>query len=93
MNGPRQVETVNALALTLHGVRIGILAHYSGGKNILTFDPQYQRLPIEERPVFTLSQKVRADYLTSPLMASQPFLRCYPTYYLKGPCVIGQRKP
>ena len=38
MNGPRQVETVNALALTLHGVRIGILAHYSGGKNILTFD-------------------------------------------------------
>ncbi|HHQ6604350.1 type II toxin-antitoxin system HipA family toxin [Serratia fonticola] len=71
MNGPRQVETVNALALTLHGVRIGILAHYSGGKNILTFDPQYQRLPIEERPVFTLSQKVRADYLTSPLMASQ----------------------
>ncbi|WP_254611086.1 type II toxin-antitoxin system HipA family toxin [Serratia proteamaculans] len=39
MNGQRQVESVRALALVLYHVRIGVLAHYSGGKNILTFDP------------------------------------------------------
>lgn len=39
MDGQRQLETVQALALILHDVRIGVLAHYSGGKNILTFDP------------------------------------------------------
>lgn len=33
MKGLRQVESVQALALILHGVRVGVLAHYSGGKH------------------------------------------------------------
>ncbi len=38
------VESAEALQLTLHGQKIGILTHYTGGKNILTFDPEYRAL-------------------------------------------------
>ena len=40
-----RTETVEALRLSLHDRRIGVLTHYSGGKNILTFDPEYAALP------------------------------------------------
>ncbi|QGH60690.1 type II toxin-antitoxin system HipA family toxin [Serratia proteamaculans] len=71
MNGQRQVESVQALALVLHHVRIGVLAHYSGGKNILTFDPQYLALPEAIRPLFTLRQRAHPGYLEQVLMSSQ----------------------
>lgn len=71
MDGQRQVETVQALALMLHDVRIGVLAHYSGGKNILTFDPQYLALPEATRPLFTLRQRARPGYLEQVLTSSQ----------------------
>ena len=71
MDGQRQVETVQALALVLHDVRIGVLAHYSGGKNILTFDPQYLALPEATRPLFTLRQRARPGYLEQVLTSSQ----------------------
>lgn len=71
MDGQRQVETVQALALILHDVRIGVLAHYSGGKNILTFDPQYLALPEATRPLFTLRQRARPGYLEQVLTSSQ----------------------
>lgn len=71
MNGQRQVESVQALALMLHQVRIGVLAHYSGGKNILTFDPQYLALPEASRPLFTLRQRAHPGYLEQALMSSQ----------------------
>lgn len=71
MNGQRQVESVQALALMLHQVRIGVLAHYSGGKNILTFDPQYLALPEASRPLFTLRQRAHPGYLEQVLMSSQ----------------------
>lgn len=66
----KQSESVEALALYLHEQRIGILAHYSGSRNILTFDPVYSALPENERPVFTLSQKSHSDYLHRPLVSS-----------------------
>ena len=71
MKGQRQVESVQALALILHGVRIGVLAHYSGGKNILTFDPQYLALPETLRPLFTLRQRAHQGYLEQILQSSQ----------------------
>lgn len=71
MNGQRQVESVQALALMLHQVRIGVLAHYSGDKNILTFDPQYLALPEASRPLFTLRQRAHPGYLEQVLMSSQ----------------------
>lgn len=70
MNGQRQVESIQALALMLHQVRIGVLAHYSGGKNILTFDPQYLALPEASRPLFTLRQRAHPGYLEQVLMSS-----------------------
>ncbi|RJT44870.1 hypothetical protein D6C13_09615 [Rahnella woolbedingensis] len=66
----QQTESVEALALYLHEQRIGVLAHYSGSRNILTFDPTYTALPEHERPVFTLSQKSPPDYLHRPLVST-----------------------
>ncbi|EPC4487729.1 type II toxin-antitoxin system HipA family toxin [Serratia liquefaciens] len=71
MDGQRQVESVQALALILHDVRIGVLAHYSGGKNILTFDPHYLALPEAIRPLFTLRQRSHPGYLEQVLTSSQ----------------------
>lgn len=71
MKGQRQVESVQALALILHGVRVGVLAHYSGGRNILTFDPQYIALPEDSRPLFTLRQRAHPGYLEQVLQSSQ----------------------
>lgn len=71
MKGPRQVESVQALALILHGVRVGVLAHYSGGRNILTFDPHYLALPEHARPLFTLRQRAHPGYLEQVLQSSQ----------------------
>ena len=55
-------EFTEALELALHGQRVGVLVHYSGGRNILTFDPEYRRLPASKRPVFTLTQLWNEDY-------------------------------
>lgn len=66
----KQTESVEALALYLHDQRIGVLAHYSGSRNILTFDPAYAALSWEDKPVFTLSQKSHSDYLHRPLVSS-----------------------
>ncbi|MGI9274449.1 MAG: type II toxin-antitoxin system HipA family toxin [Endozoicomonas sp.] len=64
-------EFTEALALVLHGQRIGILAHYSGGRNILTFDPEYRGLSPVERPTFTLTQMFQEDYLEKNQSHSQ----------------------
>ena len=56
-------EFTEALELVLHGQRAGVLVHYSGGRNILTFDPGYRRLPASRRPVFTLTQLWKEEYL------------------------------
>jgi len=66
----QKMESVEALALYLYEQRIGVLAHYSGSRNILTFDPAYTALPDHIRPVFTLSQKSHPDYLFRPLVST-----------------------
>ena len=67
----RLVESIAALQLTRHGQRIGILTHYIGGKNILTFDPEYKALREQSQPIMTLTQKMNPNYLDRVLVSSQ----------------------
>ena len=67
----RQAESVEALQLTLHGQKVGILTHYTGGKNILTFDPEYKALREPNRPTMTLTQRMDIHYLDRVLVSSQ----------------------
>ena len=67
----RLVESAEALQLTLHGQRVGILTHYTGGKNILTFDPEYKATREPNRPTMTLTQRINPDYLNKVLVSSQ----------------------
>ncbi len=67
---PRR-ETVEALRLSLHDRRIGVITHYSGGKNILTFDPEYAALPQEIQPIMTLTQRVDRKYFERALLNAQ----------------------
>ncbi len=64
-------EFTEALELFLHGQRIGVLVHYSGGRNLFSFDPDYIQMPSSERPIFTLTQKIKDDYLTKAHSHSQ----------------------
>lgn len=64
-------EFVGALSLVLHGQRIGVLSHYSGARNTLTFDPEYRQLSPVERPTFTLTQMLQEDYLEKHQSHSQ----------------------
>ncbi|MCK7552794.1 type II toxin-antitoxin system HipA family toxin [Marinobacter goseongensis] len=64
-------ESVAALSLSLHGRRIGILAHYTRGRNMLTFDPSYVVAQPEDRPTFTLPQLASSRYFEKPLACSQ----------------------
>ncbi len=36
----KALEKVDALRLTIYGIDVGVLTHYAGGKNILTFHPE-----------------------------------------------------
>lgn len=67
----RLVESAEALQLTLHGQRVGILTHYTGGKNILTFDPEYKATREPNRPTMTLTQRINPGYLDKVLVSSQ----------------------
>ena len=67
----RQAESVEALQLTLHGQKVGILTHYTGGRNILTFDPEYRALREQDRPTMTLTQRINPDYVDKVLVSSQ----------------------
>ncbi|CAM2902666.1 type II toxin-antitoxin system HipA family toxin [Vibrio rarus] len=62
MNKP--LEKVEGLAIYLHGNRVGVIAHYAGGKNILTFDPDFIAISPQARQVFTLRQLFDPDYLS-----------------------------
>ncbi|OEF27728.1 hypothetical protein [Vibrio rumoiensis] len=56
-------EKVEGLYIQLHGLNVAVIAHYAGGKNILTFSPEYLAMPTSLRPVFTLRQLLDKDYL------------------------------
>lgn len=57
-------EKVEGLALNLHGHNIGVLAHYAGGKNILSFNPDYIGLANQDRPTFTLTQLLDPEFFS-----------------------------
>lgn len=59
----KPAESVEALALYLNHQRIAILTHYSGGKNILKFDPEYIVMPKALRPTLTLTQLLDPHYI------------------------------
>lgn len=67
----KRTEQVEGLRLSILGQEVGVLVHYSGGKNILVFSPAYLALPPNKRHTFTLSQLVSEEYLTRPLISSQ----------------------
>ncbi|MGB1271751.1 MAG: type II toxin-antitoxin system HipA family toxin [Endozoicomonas sp.] len=62
---------VEGLELILHDQRIGVLLHSDNGRNTLTFDPDYSRQPSSQRPIFTLTQRWKKDYLSSRQIHSQ----------------------
>jgi serine/threonine-protein kinase HipA len=71
MAAKKRIESVEGLRLSLNGQDIGVLTHYSGGKNIFVFSPDYVALAKTERQTFTLTQLVNEQYLSQPLISSQ----------------------
>ncbi|MGS0695943.1 type II toxin-antitoxin system HipA family toxin [Shewanella sp. 0m-4] len=67
----KQTEQVEGLNIQLHGVDIGVVAHYAGGKNILSFNPEYIAMPKHERPVLTLRQLQDPNYFSKPQIRSE----------------------
>ncbi|CNH32371.1 putative transcriptional regulator [Yersinia aldovae] len=59
----QQLESVEGLALYLGVIRVGVLVHYTGGRNALSFDPDYIAMPDTQRPTFTLTQQIDHGYL------------------------------
>ncbi|WCE30348.1 type II toxin-antitoxin system HipA family toxin [Vibrio sp. SCSIO 43137] len=62
----KQIEKVEGLNIQLHGVDVAVIAHYAGGKNILTFNPEFVAMPTDKRPVLTLRQLLDPSYLSRP---------------------------
>jgi len=67
----QRTELVEALQLSLHGKSVGVITHYTGGKNILTFDPAYAAIREDSQPTITLTQRVNREYLKTPLLNRQ----------------------
>lgn len=60
----KQIEKVEGLNIQLHGIDVAVIVHYAGGKNILTFNPEFVAMPEDQRPVFTLRQLRDPSYLS-----------------------------
>ena len=71
MTAMKRVENVEGLRMSLNGQEVGVLTHYSGGKNIFVFSPSYIALPVTQRETLTLTQLADARYLTQPLVSAQ----------------------
>lgn len=71
MASTKRTESVEGLRLSLNGQEIGALTHYSGGKNIFVFSPDYAALTKNERQTFTMTQLANEQYLSQPLISSQ----------------------
>ena len=67
----RRIESVEGLRLSLNGQDLGVLTHYSGGKSIFVFSPDYVALAKTERQTFTMTQLANEQYLSQPLISSQ----------------------
>jgi serine/threonine-protein kinase HipA len=64
-------ESVEVLKLTLHGITVGYLAGYQGGRNILVFDQNYAAST--NRPTFTLTG--HADHPASKTLFTKPWIK------------------
>ncbi|MGL5103420.1 MAG: hypothetical protein ACRC6N_12995 [Plesiomonas sp.] len=62
----KQIEKAKGLNIQLHGIDVSVIAHYAGGKNILTFNPEFVSIIAEKRLVFTLRQLRDPGYLNKP---------------------------
>lgn len=62
----KQIEKVEGLNIQLHGIDVAVITHYAGGKNILTFNPDFAAIQEHQRPVFTLRQLLDPAYLNKP---------------------------
>ncbi len=62
----KQSEKVEGLNIQLYGINVAVITHYTGGKNILTFNPEFVALPLDKRPVITLRQLRDPAYLSKP---------------------------
>lgn len=71
MISTKRTESVEGLRLLLNGQEVGVLTHYSGGKNIFVFSPDYAALAQTERQIFTMTQLANEQYLSKPLISSQ----------------------
>jgi serine/threonine-protein kinase HipA len=71
MAANKRMESVEGLRLSLKGQDIGVLTHYSGGKNIFVFSPDYVALAKTERQTFTMTQLANEQYFSRPLISSQ----------------------
>jgi len=67
----KRIEYVEGLSLSINNQEIGVISHYSGGKNILVFSPDYVALPAKKRNTFTMSQLVNEQALGKPVISSQ----------------------
>lgn len=67
----KRIEHVEGLRLSVNNQEIGVISHYSGGKNIFVFSPDYKALPDNRRNTFTMSQLRDERYLHKPLISSQ----------------------
>lgn len=64
-------EKVEGLRIQIYDINVAVVVHYAGGRNILTFDPEFIAMPTGIRPVFTLRQLSDAEYLTHRLIRTQ----------------------
>ncbi|QBZ83847.1 Serine/threonine-protein kinase HipA [Hydrogenovibrio crunogenus] len=67
-------EDVAALRITLQGVEIGVLTHYTGGKNILTFSPDYIAIPEYLKPTISLRQIITKSFVEKPIVSNQKIM-------------------
>jgi len=67
----KRIEHVEGLSLSINNQEIGVISHYSGGKNIFVFAPDYKAIPGNKRNTFTMSQLRDERYLDKPLISSQ----------------------
>ena len=63
-------ERVSVLRLTLHGVTVGFLAGYQGGKTVLSFDPAFR----ERRSRPTLSLVTHPDFPKAAKLLAKPWV-------------------
>ncbi|RXS44169.1 type II toxin-antitoxin system HipA family toxin [Idiomarina sp. 29L] len=66
-----RVEKVEGLQITLNDQEVGVLTHYTGGKNILSFSPDFAVLDKCDRPIVSFTQLIRENYFELPQVSTQ----------------------